>query len=67
MSTSQAEPPVSGWRKSSLSYANGNCAEAASGPGTVAVRDTADRGGTVLAFTPEAWAEFTARTARGQR
>lgn len=50
------------WRKSSRSEA-GNCVEAGNDPAGVLVRDTADRDGSVLAFTAEAWAAFTARTA----
>jgi hypothetical protein len=55
-----------GYRKSSASVGNGNCAEVASGSGTVLVRDTTDRAGTVLAFTAGAWARFLARTAGGR-
>lgn len=55
------------YRKSSASIGNGQCAEVASGAGSVLVRDTTDRDGTVLAFTAGAWAGFLARTARGQR
>jgi hypothetical protein len=48
------------WRKSSYSgNGGGNCVETASGPGTVAVRDTQDRDGAVLRFTPGAWQAFT--------
>jgi hypothetical protein len=47
------------WRKSSHSGGEGgNCAEAASVPGAVLVRDTADRQGPALAFTPRAWEAF---------
>jgi hypothetical protein len=53
-----------GWRKSSRSVNNGQCVEAGGGIGAVLVRDTADRGGTVLAFTPAVWAAFTARAAK---
>jgi len=50
----------SNWRKSSYSGSNGGeCIEVASA-GVVLVRDTADRGGTVLAFTAGAWQAFTA-------
>jgi Domain of unknown function (DUF397) len=53
------------WRKSSYSDANGgNCVEAASGTSRVLVRDTTDRAGTVLAFAPQAWREFTANLKR---
>jgi Domain of unknown function (DUF397) len=48
------------WRKSSFSGSNGgNCIESASVPGAVLVRDTTDREGPALGFTPEAWARFT--------
>ena len=50
------------WRKSSYSSANGaDCVETASSEGTVLVRDTADRDGGTLAFTDQAWQEFTRR------
>jgi Domain of unknown function (DUF397) len=46
--------------KSSYSYSNGSCVEA--GPcacgGDVLVRDTKDREGPVLRFTPAEWAAF---------
>jgi hypothetical protein len=47
------------YRKSSRSIANGDCAEVASGPSGILVRDTVDRDGAVLTFSPEAWAAFT--------
>jgi Domain of unknown function (DUF397) len=48
------------WRKSSYSGSNGgNCIEIAAS-GRVLVRDTKDREGAVLAFTPDAWAAFAA-------
>jgi hypothetical protein len=49
------------WRKSTYSDATGgNCVEVATPDQAVAVRDTADRDGAALAFTPGAWARFTA-------
>lgn len=50
---------LSDWRTASYSINAGNCVEAASGD-RVAVRDTMNRSGAVLRFTPEAWARFTA-------
>jgi hypothetical protein len=48
------------WRTSSYSGSNGGqCVEAAA-PGRVLVRDTKDRAGAVLAFTPDAWRTFAA-------
>jgi hypothetical protein len=55
------------FRKSSHSVNNGECVEAGSTPGTVLVRDTADRGGPFLSFPAGAWARFTARITGGAR
>ena len=49
------------WRKASASFSNGACVEAGHGPGVVAVRDSADRGGLVLTFPAAAWSAFTVR------
>ena len=48
------------WRTSSYSGSNGgNCVEVATNlPGLVAVRDSKDRDGPVLVFTPDEWAAF---------
>jgi Domain of unknown function (DUF397) len=48
------------WRKSSYSGNGGNtCVEVARNlPGIVAVRDSKDRSGPVLAFAPSAWQEL---------
>ena len=47
------------WRKSSYSGANGgNCIEVGTATHTVLVRDTQDRTGPVLRFTPDAWRRF---------
>jgi hypothetical protein len=50
------------WRTSSYSN-SGACVEAASG---VLVRDTKDRGGPVLAFSPDTWTRFTEGLRRGE-
>jgi hypothetical protein len=48
------------WRKSSYSGTNGgDCVEIAESADTVLVRDTQDRGGTVLAVSAAAWRTFT--------
>jgi hypothetical protein len=48
------------WRTSIRSSSNGgNCVEVADNlPGRVLVRDTKDRDGATLTFTPEAWRAF---------
>jgi Domain of unknown function (DUF397) len=49
------------WRTSSYSGGNGGqCVEVAAS-GRVLVRDTKDRTGAALAFTPQAWREFATR------
>jgi hypothetical protein len=50
------------WRKSSYSGANGgNCVEIAAAARTVAVRDSKDPEGPMLAFKPKAWQRFADR------
>jgi hypothetical protein len=48
------------WRKSSFSGSNGGgCVEVARNlPGVVAVRDSKDREGPALIFTPDEWRAF---------
>jgi hypothetical protein len=48
-----------GWRKSSRSGTNGNCVETGTDNGVILVRDTTNRDGLTLQFSPEAWAKFT--------
>jgi predicted secreted Zn-dependent protease len=54
------------WRKSSYSGTNGQCIEAAPGPGLVLVRDSKDRSGPVLTFTPAQWTAFAAGVRDGE-
>jgi hypothetical protein len=50
------------WRKSSYSGGNGgNCIEVGAQVGRVLVRDTRDRQGPALRFTPGAWRRFADR------
>ncbi|GAA2482844.1 DUF397 domain-containing protein [Streptomyces sp. NPDC059506] len=54
------------WFKSSYSSgAGGECVEVAAGPGAVRVRDSKDKAGPVLSFSPEEWAAFVEFAARG--
>ena len=50
------------WRKATYSNGGENCVEAGDVPDAVLIRDTKDYGrGPVLRFSPNAFAEFTAR------
>jgi hypothetical protein len=53
--------PRAAWRTSSYSNIGGNCVEIATAGATIGVRDTKDRAGAVLTFSPAAWQRFTAR------
>jgi hypothetical protein len=51
---------MDGWRKSTYSDGNGGqCVELASGSSAILVRDTTNRDGGTLAFTPDAWTSLT--------
>jgi hypothetical protein len=54
-------PPSVAWRKSTRSSGNGNCVEFADLGDAVAVRDTKDRGGPTLRFSPASWRAFIAK------
>ena len=52
------------WRKSSYSDNGGNCIEVAGRAGCVLARDTQDRTGPVLRFSPAAWRRFAGQVKR---
>jgi hypothetical protein len=55
------------WIKSSLSFATGDCVEVAALPdGLIGVRDSKDREGPVLRFTPSEWNAFTGGVRNGE-
>lgn len=56
----------SGWRKSSLSYANGNCVEVNVTETVVLLRNSRDQDGPVLMFTHREWSEFLEGAGRGE-
>jgi Domain of unknown function (DUF397) len=55
------------WRKSSASADGGNCVEVACAHSFVLVRDSQDRSGTMLEFTPTRWRSFVRQIRDEQR
>jgi hypothetical protein len=55
------------WVKSSLSFANGNCVEVSDQPGgAIGLRNSRDREGPVLRFTPDEWQAFLGGVRNGE-
>ncbi|MFE5583952.1 DUF397 domain-containing protein [Kitasatospora sp. NPDC056531] len=55
------------WFKSSYSTSDGGeCVEVASSPATIHVRDSKDKAGPTLAFSPDAWSAFVAFATEAQ-
>jgi Domain of unknown function (DUF397) len=65
---SNAQPlPGPNWVKSSLSFANGDCVEAATlRDGRIGVRDSKNAAGPVLQFTPAEWRAFLGGVRNGE-
>ena len=63
----RVNPERAVWRKSTRSgpYSD-NCVEVAFVGGAVALRDSKDRAGAVLLFTPEEWLAFVGGTKDGE-
>ncbi|MFF2041698.1 DUF397 domain-containing protein [Kitasatospora sp. NPDC058170] len=56
-----------GWFKSSYSNSDGgDCVEVAASPHSVHVRDSKDKAGPQLSFSPAAWGDFLAFAAEAQ-
>ncbi|AUH45083.1 DUF397 domain-containing protein [Streptomyces sp. CMB-StM0423] len=56
----------SAWCKSSFSGSESECVELAIRDGAVLARDSKNRTGAVLAFTPTAWSDFLAAVVSGE-
>jgi len=54
------------WYKSTFSDGQGSCVEVRASADSVAVRDTKDRGGPSLGFTPDEWRAFIAGAKAGE-
>lgn len=52
------------WRKSTRSGTNGNCVEVRYAECMAQVRDSKDKTGPILSFSPDAWRAFVAFTKR---
>jgi Domain of unknown function (DUF397) len=53
------------WRKSRRSIGNGDCVEVAPTARNIAVRDSKNPGGPVLAYTAQSWRAFTREARQG--
>lgn len=62
---SASPPPKPTWRKSSRSAANG-CVEIASFQSSIAIRDSKDRSGAFLLFSPAEWRDFLGGVRAGE-
>lgn len=65
MSVLKADFESLGWRKTRRSMANGNCVEVRPVNGGIAVRDSKNPSGYVLAYSAPSWRAFTQATRQG--
>jgi Domain of unknown function (DUF397) len=63
--TASSDSARGAWRKSSYSGGGNNCVEVATGPATVAVRDSKNPEGGQLVLGASAWTAFTTAIKRG--
>jgi len=61
----QADLQSLSWRKARRSMANGNCVEVGPISGVIAVRDSKNPGGYVLAYSADSWRNFTREARQG--
>ena len=61
----QDTPPIPSWKKSTRSGANG-CVEVLIGQQQISIRDSKDRSGPVLTFTPIEWEAFLGGVRAGE-
>ena len=61
----KADAESLGWRKARRSLANGNCVEVRPVNGGIAVRDSKNPGGYVLAYSTPSWRAFTLAARQG--
>jgi hypothetical protein len=66
MSLVEVDPESAGWRKARRSMANGNCVEVRPVTDAIAVRDSKNPGGLVVAYSAESWRAFTLAARLGQ-
>jgi hypothetical protein len=62
----KADAEPFGWRKARRSMANGNCVEVRPVNGGIAVRDSKNPGGYVLAYSAPSWRAFTLAARQGR-
>lgn len=65
MALTEVDPDSAGWRKALRSMANGNCVEVHPVRGAIAVRDSNNPGGLMLAYSAESWHAFTSAARLG--